>query len=575
MVQQNEHSTNLNGQVLDYADTNNHPTARCNAYMTKHGINVQNVSKDRMKVMAQLVPTHTFDMDTGGTEQHKACTLPESALRTYNINPGAGYHCMLQNPDNVVLRFASGKGAVDVMKGCVASFSHDRKRYGDGDVYPGEGQVNNMLDDAYQILDYETIVIIRALRQKVKELTEKRDHLKNVVLPQSYSEMRQAYDNYLMVRADCDYYIDLYPSVMRKIASLLYTINIGIHRANQKVNWLKGTLKQHHRDAKINKLIRNIRELSFVTLFEHVMSGGSGGGDLRTFKKHILSGSPKISYTKPVHNLNHNNINNKSQWAGGSLDIGFVGGGWNDRVSSIFFAPGMNAEGYEHVNFVGRKITFTPYEYPNNLQSGYFPDFRQVAFNDILSSLRVFGAFNSQYWDDTADFHRRVDNPYTPAGGRPAMEGIPANTPPPPPRLQRGQTLGDAGGPGGGGFEFVCGDGSYVTQFNGRSGAWMDRIGGRCSNGQSFGPYGGAGGGPFEVNSGGGFSKLGVYANRRFVDNVQFFNGGNRLGAQGGGAGSSGGGAAVHNFDCGGGKIIGIRGASGAYVDRIGVICGR
>jgi hypothetical protein len=81
------------------------------------------------------------------------------------------------------------------------------------------------------------------------------------------------------------------------------------------------------------------------------------------------------------------------------------------------------------------------------------------------------------------------------------------------------------------------------------------------------------GGSPYEFNAQNGFNKLNVAAGRKFVDNIQFYSGGNPVGNVGGGPGSSGGGGGGGDLDCGGGKIMGIKGASGVYVDRLGVIC--
>lgn len=413
-TQNNDFLTNIQGKKLDYYGVTGEPTAQCNSYMAKNGIYIDPNDNKKMKVLAQLVPSYTYS-ETGGTIAHKACTLPTPALKTYNIDTSQNnYQCLLQNADNVTLRFASGTSSTDVIKGCVVPFSNEQSKYTDGDVYTSQSQVSDMLDNAYQILNYETVVYIRSLEQKVKDLTKKRDDLKNIELPKSYTELRDAHDNYLRVKADCDNYNKLYPSVMGQFAALINTVTLGTQKTMNEVNSLKKTLKDYHKNLKIDKLIRNIRELSFVTFFEHVMSGFNS----RNWQSSVLSGSPKIAFTRPLPNLSYGNINNKNVWANGVMEVPYIGDRWNDRVSSIFLPPGMSAEVYEHSYFNGKKIVFKPVGYPNNFSSEYNPDFRQLNFNDITSSMRIFGGFNSQYWDDSADFAKRIEIPFTNAAPR-------------------------------------------------------------------------------------------------------------------------------------------------------------
>jgi hypothetical protein len=568
----NSFNTNYIGSTLNYEDVSK-PSSRCNVYMAQNGIPVENIGKNKMKVMAQFVPSYTYNLETGGTTSHKACTLPESALETYKVNTrGGNYQCYLQNPDSVTVQLATGKTPFDVTKGCAVPFSYDQTKYIDGDVKSTADEVNNMLDNAYQILDYDTLAYIRKLRREVAELTAIRNKLRDVDLPKSISDLTAAQNKYNEVRTECEDVVNVkYPAVMKKIQAESDKINASITSSRNEVDGLRRTLPDYHRDKKLAKIIRNINELSFVTLFWDIMSGFWDPS--KKWVDAVKSGNAHVSYTKPTPSLGYRNINRKGEWAGGVREVSFVGGQWNDQTSSLFFPPGMKATLYEHINFGGRSIEPSLPDYPNGLQHGYMLDLRSQGYNDTLSSLRIYGAFNSEYWDDSDTFIKKVNNPFsTGQSARPSPDSIP-QPPPPQPTYTRGGSLGDFGGSGGGGFEAVCDNGSYITQFSGRSGSWIDRISGMCSNGKSFGPYGGMGGGPYEFKAEDGFNKLNVAASKRFVDNIQFYSGGNPMGNVGGGSGSSGGGIGGGDLDCGGGKIMGIKGGSGVYVDRLGVIC--
>jgi hypothetical protein len=126
------------------------------------------------------------------------------------------------------------------------------------------------------------------------------------------------------------------------------------------------------------------------------------------------------------------------------------------------------------------------------------------------------------------------------------------------------------GGNGGHPHELTCPEGSFVNQFYGGAGYYIDRIGVRCSNGQDFGTRGGSGGDPFNVHSNSGFNKIHVRSGNA-VDRLTFFDNNNSERGAVGGWGGDG----PHNLNCGDGKIMGLKLRSGDLVDRIQVVCGR
>lgn len=136
-------------------------------------------------------------------------------------------------------------------------------------------------------------------------------------------------------------------------------------------------------------------------------------------------------------------------------------------------------------------------------------------------------------------------------------------------KFKEATTTEQKGGDGGNAFEFRCPQG-FVQEFHVRSGSLLDSIGGKCSENTSFGPYGSTGGAPYYIRSKIGFGKADVRSGS-MIDKVVLYD------AQGKMAGSFGGeGGAPSTLSCGyGGRIMGIKGRSGQYVDKLGFICGK
>lgn len=124
-----------------------------------------------------------------------------------------------------------------------------------------------------------------------------------------------------------------------------------------------------------------------------------------------------------------------------------------------------------------------------------------------------------------------------------------------------------AGGGGGEPSSLICKENTFVTEFNGGSGAVIDRIGVKCSDGTILGPAGGGGGGPFSVQNLNGFDKL-VVKTGGLVDNIRFFNNNTELGTAGGGGGSG-----PIDLACNGGRIMGLNTRAGSLLDNIQVVC--
>lgn len=405
-------STNINPEALSYHSVVNKPSASCQEYLQANSRAPTSLDKNKMKVLAQMMPTYNYNTETGGTEIKEACTLPKYTLRTYNINDMIGdYQCILQDERNTPLKLSSAKGAKDVVKGCVMKFSPDNETYIDGDTFNTSEKIDEYLDNAYNVLDYETRLYIQSLREKIKQLTEKKRVLEQVELPKSHSEKLNAMYSYNLAKIDCDHYISNYNHIMNQFGMLVYAINRAIAMINRQADALKSMLKQYHREHKLVKIVRNISELSYVTIYWHQYRRG----------RHA-------SFAKPITNLSINNINRRDEYANGLHEIAYVGESANDEARSVFFPPGMNCIMYEHANFQGIMVTFEIPGWPNNNHPAEEPNFGEVLtphghalhgrgyttnFNDKMSSIKLKGAFKSAYINDEVEFARRVDNAFS------------------------------------------------------------------------------------------------------------------------------------------------------------------
>ena len=130
---------------------------------------------------------------------------------------------------------------------------------------------------------------------------------------------------------------------------------------------------------------------------------------------------------------------------------------------------------------------------------------------------------------------------------------------------------GCCGGDGGQPHELICPEGSFVNEFYGGFGAYIDRIGVKCSNGNDLGTRGSDAkvDNIFSTQATKGFNKIQVKSGDN-VDNLNFFSNNINFGSVGGKGGKG-----PHDLNCGNGKIMGLKLRSGDRIDRIQLVCGK
>lgn len=367
----NQFNTNIYAQNLDYQDpeTSFLNNASCAKHLENNGIAVGGMSKDRMKVMAQMMPTYTFDPENKTTKPESACTLPSHSSITFN-NPSGS--CIMQNVKNVTLHMADGKGPNNVVKGCVMKTNPNDVTFKDGQAFSSENEVNSFLDNAYEVLDADTRQYIQALRDRVQKLTIERNQLRDVDYPRAFSEHMTESQRYAQLVEDCKFQKKTYENLIQtQPAYIRQRISeTAWYKDNADVvkNWLPG----YYKYLVGSYYNRNINELSFVTLFQHVGYSGS---------KYVVS----------TNGRNHSATR---------------GMGWfNDKASSAYIPPGMNVALYKHTRYRG-SVRYLD----SNSSSDHRENFRYIGFNDKASSAIVHGSFRSSVGYDPRGFEKRVNS---------------------------------------------------------------------------------------------------------------------------------------------------------------------
>jgi hypothetical protein len=205
-----------------------------------------------------------------------------------------------------------------------------------------------------------------------------------------------------------------------------------------------------------------------------------------------------------------------------------------------------------------------------NRASGFCLDTNGAAANGGLVRMWQCVAHPNQSWSNTADFEE----------------------------MNRISPTGTFGGPGGGQFESACPAGSFLTGLRARSGAWIDAVSPLCSRWVGGKVLGEIDPLPFNGGGGGGESFIRCHGPRGVIVGLQITQANNEdqsighitvdcgdfkqpsefANKLGGSADYFGQATARPRMEarCGWGLVAaGIYGKSGAYVDRLGLLCRR
>jgi hypothetical protein len=121
-------------------------------------------------------------------------------------------------------------------------------------------------------------------------------------------------------------------------------------------------------------------------------------------------------------------------------------------------------------------------------------------------------------------------------------------------------------------FNFVCPSNSYITQINGRYGAWNDGIGVKCSDGTSSPYYGGPYGGPYATDCSSGFTGVNISANYQgpYIGIIQPKCNNINMPISGTNSGITD----TKSLECPAGSVLGrMYGHAGNYLNQVGFQC--
>ena len=372
-------------EPLKYSEASDFNQVSCASHLEKYGINVGALDKVQSKVMAHLFPTQVMNVDTGTTDMQPACTLPQQLLPSYAINP---ISCGLTN-DAMHPAF----GDMNVMKGCVMKTADPNGFFTRGNTYPDATKVRGFLDNAAVALDGDSQRYIEFMRGEKKKLQDRlasiqqqRQEIRDVIAP-----IKTAYHREMTT---CENEIKQHNQRKNSTNSSIRPESIvpkqsDIEKHMEELESLHASFKE--------KILRNIREISFVSSFSIASQGWVGSkliSDLDFIKE--ATPSDKQSFSKPI-NLSVSDVYDETKLAKIGTDVIKVNEtfkvNWDNKTRTILIPPGMKARFYEHPEFKGGATQWigaphNPVVIPthNNL----FPS----GWDKLVSSMEISGVFS-------------------------------------------------------------------------------------------------------------------------------------------------------------------------------------
>lgn len=507
------------------------------AYMNKKNI---------LKSLSHMIPTYIDDSNI--VKIASACTLPDYLQNVYNN--ASCTELGINDPINIMKN----------QKGCVLSFGNHNYFNTNHTL---DTQISSTLGTMTSNLDLN-------LQNQIKSL------LTDIALFQSESNVLNNEYNILSQQKtvkmnDSNNKVKLYDDTYNRIQTYDATINTYITNINNESKPIiddnekrKPQIMNRYYESNVDLLIRNCRELSYITLFEHPNYQGYSTKITRTF----------------MENITRDNVFDWNKWAknehNSRYEIARIGdAGFNDNnASSIKVNPGMRAILFEHYNFEGEILDTAKDRNKQNDFTQNFPHIKNKSFDNVVSSIYLYGGFDSSVnIDEPSRFESKlyynINTPNKIANKNYSDE---INTgdiyvkPPPPPYISQYNVSGTFSDGGGDAFVASCPVGTWITEFTTRSGSWMDQISAKCSNGNTLGPYGGYGGGlnTPQVNTDGFTAVRGYSTNRNTnVRSLEFITSGTSLGND----------ANIVKCNSPNDRIVGIKGSRGTYLNKFGIIC--
>jgi hypothetical protein len=273
-----------------------------------------------------------------------ACTLPQQLLSSYGVDPTS---CGLAENDALHPAF----GDMNVMKGCVMKTADPNGYFPRGNTYSDTTKLQGFLNNAATALDADSQRYLETMRakkldleNKLANLRQKRQDIRDVIQP-----IKREYYKELTI---CEN--EIKRNDRRKNST------DSSKRPNSRVptqsDIEKNIQELESLHASYNeKILRNVRELSFVSTFKTESRGWVGPQFIGSLD-FIQNADPRNvkSFTKPV-NLSISDVHNNAtlQKAGDEIhrEQNFTNTdiNWNDETRTIFIPAGMKARFHQHI----------------------------------------------------------------------------------------------------------------------------------------------------------------------------------------------------------------------------------
>lgn len=374
-------------EPLKYNEASARDQVSCASHLENYGISVDSLGNVQAKVMAHMFPTQIMNPDTGVTDMQPACTLPQQLLPSYGINPTS---CTFDNE-----KLHPAFGDMNVIKGCVMKTADPNGFFPAGNTYSDKAKVQRFLDNAANALDGDSQRYLQYLRDKKLELEgnlatiqKKRQDIRNVIEP-----IKRAY---YQERTLCEQEMKQHNTRKNNMESSKRPEPRVPTKTEVELQIEE--LENLHASYK-NKLLRNMRELSFVSTFRTASQGWVGPkfiGDL----DFIQQSTPLDvrSFTKPI-NLTESDVYDARKIVEIGYNVSrqkdFFQANWNDQTRTIFIPAGMKARFFEHTNFEGASTSWigsstNPVVLPT--YNHLFP----TRWDNTVSSVEISGVFNNR-----------------------------------------------------------------------------------------------------------------------------------------------------------------------------------
>ena len=319
--------------------------------------------KNHYKTLAHFIPTYAYTSNKD-IESRNTCTLPDHMLNVYQNMTGQSCRTLTG------AQLLNGYSNNEIQKGCVLSLDKTTD------------DMRGIINQLQQSIDNANIVKLSVLNADINEYRNNKIPYEKGAANAQEVLRDGAINTYNMSNNACSnikYSIALSNQIVKNRDAEYNRLAYEIEQDNIR---RQTSLMEMYYTSNLDLLVRNRRDLSGITVYEHIWYQGI---------------SSKIPLPTNFTRCNVFDYHYYSQY------VPYI---WsyfpNDMISSIKIPNGVHAHCYQHVNYRGIEQTY--WSSVDNLVN--------YGFNDTISSLTIWGVFNSTVSIDRPEEMRRKINNY-------------------------------------------------------------------------------------------------------------------------------------------------------------------